>query len=173
MWLWKNWEILALSTKAKESGGVGLRSRAASEHLMDAKNQREGKEKQAGDTWGPLTKQAQRGPLTKQAQSLIANEFTHVNNYLEWVLTKERSGTRIEGPTEWDFLAWLFHFFQCRSVSYNFSNPPQSLAWKMWSHTGERGKNGPQDHAWVMLSTSSRTAIPGVSRFPLLWLLRM
>lgn len=123
MWLWKNWEILALSTKAKESGGVGLRSRAASEHLLDAKNQGEGKEKQAGDTWGPLT---------KQAQSLIANEFTHVNSYLEWVLTKERSGTRIEGPTEWDFLAWLFHFFQCRSVSYNFSNPPQSLAWKMW-----------------------------------------
>lgn len=86
--LQKNWENPSTSNKRKESGGVGLRGRAASKHLMDIGHRGKGKEKQPGDTW------------TKQAQGrLAANEFSNVNNYVGVSGEKGSSGTGTRGPS--------------------------------------------------------------------------
>lgn len=51
------------------------------------------------------------------------------NNYLEAVSLVDKKEVGQELKAKWDKTSWLdSYFFWGRSVSYNFTNPPPSLA---------------------------------------------
>lgn len=151
----KNWENPSTFNKKEGGGGgVGLRGRAASKHLMDIESEERGRRRRLGT----------------RGQSGLKEVWLQMNlpvwsTTWEWVVKREEVGPELEGPAEWDFRAWRLYFFWCRSVSCNCSALPPSHASISWSLiqveslTGDRDKNGhkimpgwcslhPQGHGW-------------------------